>query len=164
VVCVDNASDRILYGRASNAFNQVIEKDLDALMDRTKTVQFLGRMSTFQHWLLRAYFIVGITLLYMINPTNVWCDLYFLHQHTPLKTVTSLSVFGAFPSYSVYVRLGCCNRRFWDRSWNIILIQFFWQFHFWAIGWFLYEDYEKQAFFMLPTGKRQGYRFAGYFV
>jgi hypothetical protein len=26
---------------ASNAFNQVIEKDLDALMDRTKTVQFL---------------------------------------------------------------------------------------------------------------------------
>jgi protoheme IX farnesyltransferase len=29
----------------------------------------------------------------MINPTNVWCDLYFLHQHTPLKTVTSLSVF-----------------------------------------------------------------------
>jgi protoheme IX farnesyltransferase len=26
--------------------------------------------------------------------------------------------------------------------------------HFWAIGWFLYEDYEK-AGFMLPTGKRQ---------
>ena len=26
---------------ASNAFNQVIEKDLDALMDRTKIVQFL---------------------------------------------------------------------------------------------------------------------------
>jgi protoheme IX farnesyltransferase len=28
---------------ASNAFNQVIEKDLDALMDRTKTVQFYGK-------------------------------------------------------------------------------------------------------------------------
>jgi protoheme IX farnesyltransferase len=42
---------------ASNAFNQVIEKDLDALMDRTKTVQFPGRMSTFQHWLLRAYLL-----------------------------------------------------------------------------------------------------------
>jgi hypothetical protein len=42
VVCVDNASDRgdCMVG-ASNAFNQVIEKDLDALMDRTKTVQFL---------------------------------------------------------------------------------------------------------------------------
>jgi protoheme IX farnesyltransferase len=47
---------------------------------------------------------------------------------------------------------------------NYILIQFFGNPSFWAIGWFLYEDYEKAGFFM-PTGKkRQGYRFAGYFV
>jgi protoheme IX farnesyltransferase len=53
---------------ASNV-NQVIEKDLDALMDRTKNRPVpTGRMSTFQHWLLRALLtIVGITLLYMIN-------------------------------------------------------------------------------------------------
>jgi protoheme IX farnesyltransferase len=38
---------------------------------------------------------------------------------------------------------------------TLFLIQFFWQFpHFWAIGWFLYEDYEKAGFFMLPTGKK----------
>ena len=38
---------------------------------------------------------------------------------------------------------------------TLFLIQFFWQFpHFWAIGWFLYEDYEKAGFFMLPTGQR----------
>jgi protoheme IX farnesyltransferase len=38
---------------------------------------------------------------------------------------------------------------------HLFLIQFFWQFpHFWAIGWFLYEDYEKAGFFMLPTGKK----------
>jgi protoheme IX farnesyltransferase len=37
----------------------------------------------------------------------------------------------------------------------LFLIQFFWQFpHFWAIGWFLYEDYEKAGFFMLPSGKK----------
>ena len=37
----------------------------------------------------------------------------------------------------------------------LFAIQFFWQFpHFWAIGWFLFEDYEKGGFFMLPTGKR----------
>jgi protoheme IX farnesyltransferase len=34
---------------------------------------------------------------------------------------------------------------------------------FWAIGWFLYEDYEK-GFFYVANRKRQGYRFAGYFV
>lgn len=38
---------------------------------------------------------------------------------------------------------------------TLFIIQFFWQFpHFWAIGWFLYEDYEKAGFYMLPTGKR----------
>jgi len=38
---------------------------------------------------------------------------------------------------------------------TLFLIQFFWQFpHFWAIGWFLYEDYEKAGFYMLPTGKK----------
>ena len=38
---------------------------------------------------------------------------------------------------------------------TLFLMQFFWQFpHFWAIGWFLFEDYEKGGFFMLPTGKR----------
>ena len=35
------------------------------------------------------------------------------------------------------------------------MIQFFWQFpHFWAIGWFLYDDYKRGGFFMLPTGKK----------
>ena len=35
------------------------------------------------------------------------------------------------------------------------MLQFFWQFpHFWAIGWFLHEDYQKAGFNMLPTGKR----------
>ena len=38
---------------------------------------------------------------------------------------------------------------------TLFLIQFFWQFpHFWAIGWFLFDDYEKLVSFMLPTGKR----------
>jgi heme O synthase-like polyprenyltransferase len=41
---------------ASNAFNQVIEKDLDALMDRTKTVQFLREECLlFSIGCLRAY-------------------------------------------------------------------------------------------------------------
>ena len=35
------------------------------------------------------------------------------------------------------------------------MIQFFWQFpHFWAISWFLDEDYKKAGFKMLPNGKK----------
>jgi protoheme IX farnesyltransferase len=69
VVCVDNASDRGYCIGASNAFNQVIEKDLDALMDRTKTVQFLREECLlFSIGCASVLTIVGITLLYMINP------------------------------------------------------------------------------------------------
>jgi protoheme IX farnesyltransferase len=102
VVCVDNASDRG-YCMVSNAFNQVIEKDLDALMDRTKTVQFLREECLlFSIGCCELLTIVGITLLYMINPKTAMFGAIsiFLYTsvYTPLKTVTSLSVFvGAFP-------------------------------------------------------------------
>jgi heme O synthase-like polyprenyltransferase len=52
----------VLYGM-SNAFNQVIEKDLDALMDRTKTVQFKECL-LFSIGCCERTTIVGITLLY----------------------------------------------------------------------------------------------------
>jgi protoheme IX farnesyltransferase len=47
---------------ASNAFNQVIEKDLDALMDRTKTVQFLREECLFS--IASVLTIVGITVVH----------------------------------------------------------------------------------------------------
>src|SRR6478609_8344339 len=54
---------------ASNAFNQVIEKDFDALMDRTKNRPVAsGRMSP-NHALFMASLltIIGLILLYNIN-------------------------------------------------------------------------------------------------
>jgi protoheme IX farnesyltransferase len=74
---------------ASNAFNQVIEKDLDALMDRTKTVQFLRKNVYFSALVVASVLtIVGITLLYMINPkTAMFAFVIFLYTsvYTPLK-------------------------------------------------------------------------------
>ena len=89
---------------ASNAFNQVIEKDLDALMDRTKNRPIpSGRMeSNIALIIAVALTILGIVLLYTINPKSAMFGAIsiFLYTsvYTPLKTVTSLSVFvGAFP-------------------------------------------------------------------
>ena len=77
--------------------------------------------------------------------------------YTPLKTITPLSVFvGAFPG-AIPFMLGwvAATNNFGIEAGTLFLIQFFWQFpHFWAIGWFLYEDYEKAGFFMLPSGKK----------
>jgi protoheme IX farnesyltransferase len=148
---------------ASNAFNQVIEKDLDALMDRTKNRPIpSGRMESNVALIIAvALTVLGIVLLYTINPKSAMFGAIsiFLYTsvYTPLKTVTSLSVFvGAFPG-AIPFMLGwvAATNNFGIEAGTLFLIQFFWQFpHFWAIGWFLYEDYEKAGFFMLPTGKK----------
>ena len=148
---------------ASNAYNQVIEKDLDALMDRTKKRPVpAGRMSPNAALVIASILtIIGIVLLYTINPKTAMFGAIsiFLYTsiYTPLKTVTSLSVFvGAFPG-AIPFMLGwvAATGNFGIEAGTLFLIQFFWQFpHFWAIGWFLFEDYEKAGFFMLPTGKK----------
>jgi protoheme IX farnesyltransferase len=148
---------------ASNAFNQVIEKDIDALMDRTKNRPIpSGKMSTNVAIAIAFLLtIIGIVLLYTINPKTAMFGAIsiFLYTslYTPLKTVTSLSVFvGAFPG-AIPFMLGwvAASGEFGIEAGTLFLIQFFWQFpHFWAIGWFLYEDYEKASIFMLPTGKK----------
>lgn len=148
---------------ASNAFNQVIEKDIDALMDRTKNRPIpSGRMSSNVAVAIALLLTtIGIVLLYTINPKTAMFGAIsiFLYTslYTPLKTVTSLSVFvGAFPG-AIPFMLGwvAASGEFGIEAGTLFLIQFFWQFpHFWAIGWFLYEDYEKASIFMLPTGKK----------
>jgi protoheme IX farnesyltransferase len=148
---------------ASNAFNQVIEKDLDALMDRTKNRPVpSGRMTpNVALFIASLLTIVGLVLLYMINPKTAMFGAIsiFLYTsvYTPLKTMTPLSVFvGAFPG-AIPFMLGwvAATGDFGIEAGTLFLIQFFWQFpHFWAIGWFLYEDYEKAGFYMLPTKKK----------
>ena len=148
---------------ASNAYNQVIEKDLDALMDRTKNRPVAsGRMQPRVAVVVASMLtILGLVLLYSINPKSAMFGAIsiFLYTsvYTPLKTMTSLSVFvGAFPG-AIPFMLGwvAATGEFGIEAGTLFLIQIFWQFpHFWAIGWFLYEDYEKAGFFMLPTGKR----------
>jgi heme o synthase len=148
---------------ASNAYNQVIEKDLDALMDRTKNRPVAsGKMSPNSALFVASLLtIVGLILLYLINPKSAMFGAIsiFLYTsvYTPLKVYTPLSVFvGAFPG-AIPFMLGwvAATNDFGIEAGTLFLIQFFWQFpHFWAIGWFLYEDYEKAGFFMLPTGKK----------
>ncbi len=148
---------------ASNIFNQVIEKDLDAKMDRTKNRPLpSGRISVNKALILGFIMtFIGLIVLYIINPKTAMFGaisiFMYVSLYTPLKTLTPLSVFvGAFPG-AIPFMLGwvAATGNFGIEAGTLFLIQFFWQFpHFWAIGWFLFEDYEKAGFFMLPTGKR----------
>jgi protoheme IX farnesyltransferase len=148
---------------ASNVFNQIIEKDLDALMDRTKNRPVpSGKISVRNAFLLGCLLtIAGLGILYSINPKTAMFGAIsiFLYTsvYTPLKTITPLAVFvGAFPGAIPYM-LGwvAATGNFDVEAGTLFLIQFFWQFpHFWAIGWFLFDDYKKAGFFMLPTGRK----------
>ena len=148
---------------ASNAFNQIIEKDLDALMDRTKNRPIpAGRMSVRSAFIIASLFtILGIVVLYIINERTAMYGAIsiFLYTcvYTPLKTKTPLAVFvGAIPG-AIPFMLGWVAARndFGIEPGTLFALQFFWQFpHFWAIGWFLFDDYKKGGFYMLPTGKR----------
>lgn len=148
---------------ASNAYNQIIEKDLDALMDRTRNRPIpSGRMSVNKAFLIASILAaIGLFLLYTINPITALFGaisiFLYVSIYTPLKTKTPISVFvGAFPG-AIPFMLGwvAATGEFSIEAGTLFMIQFFWQFpHFWALGWWLYEDYKKGGFFMLPTGKR----------
>jgi protoheme IX farnesyltransferase len=148
---------------ASNVFNQIIEVELDAQMDRTKNRPLpSGRISKQNGFILGAVLtILGLIILYNVNPKTAMFSaisiFMYVSLYTPLKTVTPLSVFvGAFPG-AIPFMLGwvAATGHFGIEAGTLFIIQFFWQFpHFWAIGWFLYEDYKKAGFFLLPSGKQ----------
>lgn len=148
---------------ASNAYNQIIERNLDALMDRTKNRPLpAGRMSVQTAFIIASLFTIsGLIVLYIINPRTAMFGalsiFLYVSVYTPLKTKTPLSVFvGAFPG-AIPFMLGwvAATGKFSIEPGTLFMMQFFWQFpHFWAIGWWLYDDYKKGGFFMLPTGKR----------
>ncbi|MBJ6369322.1 heme o synthase [Snuella sedimenti] len=148
---------------ASNAYNQIIEKDLDALMERTKNRPIpSGRMTVTTAFIIASVFtLLGIIILYSINKQTAMFGAIsiFLYTcvYTPLKTKTPLAVFvGAIPG-AIPFMLGwvAATDDFGIEPGTLFALQFFWQFpHFWAIGWFLFEDYKKGGFYMLPTGKQ----------
>ena len=148
---------------ASNAFNQIIEKDTDKLMKRTMNRPLpAGRMTVNTAMVIAVVStILGITILYMINPKTAMFGAIsiFLYTsiYTPLKSKTPLVVFvGALPG-AIPFMLGwvAATGKFGIEAGMLFMIQFFWQFpHFWAIGWLQYDEYKKAGFNMLPTGEK----------
>ncbi len=163
-----------LVTSAANGFNQIIEKDLDKLMERTKNRPMpTNALSNTQAMVFCTLFgIIGTILLWIYtNPLSgilgfISIILYAL-IYTPLKRITPFSVFvGAFPG-AIPTLIGAVSATtgFGHITFFALLlfsIQFFWQFpHFWSLAWFNDEDYKRASFYMLPSkgGKDQSSRF-----
>ncbi len=148
---------------AANCFNEIIEKDLDKLMKRTRDRPIpVGHMTTGQALILGlGMALAGTYLLGYLNlPTgllSVFSILFYAFAYTPLKRLSPIAVFvgaipGALPPLIGYV---AGYGKIDEIALIVFGIQFVWQFpHFWAIAWVLDDDYKLAGFRLLPTGKR----------
>lgn len=154
----------LLITGSSNALNQIIERELDKLMDRTN----MRPLPDYRMTLTEAYAIAlttglgGLLLLYFyVNPLSGILGsialFSYVFVYTPLKRITPFSVFvgaipGAIPTALGYV---AATGELSHAAFVLFALQFFWQFpHFWAIAWVVDDDYKKAGFELLPTKKR----------
>ena len=150
------------------ALNQYLERDFDALMDRTKdrplpsglilpqSVVVLGGVLSVAGLLWLAF---GANLLTAVLGAVTLISYLFIY--TPLKRKTTLNTaIGAIPG-ALPPLMGWTAAR-GDLSiegWALFAILFFWQLpHFLAIAWMYREDYAKGGFVMLPLVDRDGTR------
>ena len=153
-----------LVTSAANGFNQIIEKDLDHLMERTRLRPMPTEVLNFKEAIIFCSIMgIGGTILLWVftNPLSgllgfVSIVLYAL-AYTPLKRKTPFSVFvGAFPGALPTLIGGvAASEGFGEVSFFallLFLIQFVWQFpHFWSLAWFNFEDYARADFYLLPS-------------
>ena len=151
-----------LLSGASVTINQIIEKDLDLVMTRTKNRPLpTGRLSIAEAIVFSAFvLLISIYLLWIYtNPLTVLLSvvsmIIYSFIYTPLKRVGPIAVFvgaipGAFPPLLGWV---AATGSITYEALIIFGIQFIWQFpHFWAIAWVADDDYKKAGFKLLPSG------------
>jgi len=156
----------VLVTGASNGFNQVIEKDVDALMSRTEGRPLpQGRMSVTEGMVVASVMgVAGLLLLFFVfnqlaAVLGALALFSYVMLYTPLKRYSSLAVFvGAFPG-AIPPMLGyvAATADFDLYAGLLFAIQFMWQFpHFWAIAWLSHGDYKKAGYHLLPSKGKDG--------
>ena len=154
-----------LVSASSVINNQILEKDFDKLMDRTKNRPLpMDKISSKKSILISIIFmLMGLTLMsYFLNIYSAVISfislLLYSFIYTPLKRVGPIAVFvgaipGAFPPLIGWI----ASANYISLEAVIIFsIQFIWQFpHFWAIAWLYDDDYKKVGFKLLPSNGKK---------
>jgi len=145
----------------ATVLNQYLERDVDALMQRTKNRPIpMGVISPAQA-LGFGISLILIGLLVLCWKVNLLtgflsllsCFLYIL-VYTPMKRLTWLNTtIGAIPGAIPPLGGWAAATNHLDAGgWILFLIMFTWQHpHFYAIAWIYKEDYKKAGFKMLPV-------------
>ncbi|WP_246050214.1 heme o synthase [Neolewinella litorea] len=144
---------------AANILNEILEKDYDRQMERTRRRPLAeGRMSSSEALLMAGFASLGgISFLALFNPWTAILGMISLMSYafvyTPLKRVGPVAVVvGAVPG-ALPALIGCAAAEGAITGLGVTLftIQFFWQLpHFYAIGFLGSADYRKAGFRLVP--------------
>jgi protoheme IX farnesyltransferase len=155
-----------LVAGGTNALNQVVERDVDALMARTArrplpSARLEVREATVFAWLIGASGVVYLAVL--VNAvTAVLAALTlasYVFVYTPLKRRTPLSTLigavpGALPIVGGWTAAGGTLD---TRASILFAILFLWQLpHFLALSWIYRDDYARAGLQMLSVGDADG--------
>lgn len=160
---------------AASVFNQVIERDTDALMDRTKNRPIAaGRIAPKPALAFGALLTlagVGVLAAFGLYVAAALCAFTIASYaviYTPLKRTTSLALLigavpGAVPPMIGYAaaaeHFGSAATSLGPAAWLLFAIMFVWQVpHFLAIAWLYRDDYAKAKLAMLPVIDPTGLR------
>jgi protoheme IX farnesyltransferase len=155
-----------LVAGGASAYNQILERRSDALMQRTRRRPLPdGRLQVAEALIFAtALSLLGLaTLAAAVNPLAAVAALATLVSYvlvyTPLKRVTSFAtVIGAIPGALPPVIGWAAARGELSRgAWLLFGIVFLWQLpHFLSIAWMFREDYARAGFPMLPVLEPDG--------
>ncbi|HEX7486640.1 MAG TPA: heme o synthase [Vicinamibacterales bacterium] len=155
-----------LVAGGAAAFNEIFERDTDALMLRTRTRPLPGgrmRVAT-ALWFALALSLGGLALLAVganwlaAGVAAATLSSYAL-IYTPLKRKTSLStIIGGIPGgLPPMIGWAAATGTLSVEAWVLFAIVFLWQMpHFLAIAWLCREDYARASLPMLPVVEPDG--------
>jgi len=148
------------------ALNQWWERDLDALMKRTRNRPLAaGRMQALDGLLCGLFFsIAGIVILALFtNPSAAFLAFatiaIYVGVYTPMKRISSLNTLvGAVPGAMPPLIGWLAARGHYDLEGCLLFaILWFWQMpHFLAIAWMYRDDYAQAGFVMLTGNDPSG--------
>lgn len=143
------------------ALNQLLEREADAKMYRTKLRPLPdGRIQPFDALVFGTLITVSglMCLILIVNPLSALVAaaivLSYLFAYTPLKKKTSLcSIIGAVPgALPPVIGWAAARETLSLEAWVLFTIMFLWQMpHSLAIGWLYRDDYARAGFRLLPV-------------
>lgn len=155
-----------LVAGGASAFNQVIERHVDALMRRTRLRPLPdGRLQAPEAMLFATVLsLAGLAMLAIgVNPLSAVVALTtlltYVAIYTPLKQRSSFStVIGAIPgALPPVIGWAAATGSLSAGAWVLFGIVFLWQLpHFLAIAWMYRDDYARAGFPMLPVLEPDG--------